>query len=84
MIVCSWLFPNGHFSIQRLRELSERVGKHRLVVDLSCRKRRLVDCPSGDNNHSGDVANNNANNVGWIVAMDKWRQLTDMHLSQGT
>ncbi|KAK0526410.1 Enzyme that catalyzes the fourth step in the histidine pathway [Tilletia horrida] len=39
VIVTSYLFPDCKFSEERLRELSERVGKHRLVVDVSCRRR---------------------------------------------
>ena len=39
VIVTSWLFPGGQFSEKRLAELSYRIGAHRLVVDLSCRRR---------------------------------------------
>ncbi|KAI8318973.1 Phosphoribosylformimino-5-aminoimidazole carboxamide ribotide isomerase [Martensiomyces pterosporus] len=39
VIVTSWLFPDAEFSMERLRKMSETVGRDRLVVDLSCRKR---------------------------------------------
>nr|BBI93157.1 actin [Moesziomyces antarcticus] len=39
VIVTSWLFPSCEFSLSRLEELSQRVGRERLVVDVSCRKR---------------------------------------------
>jgi len=39
VIVTSWLFPNGKFSLDNLQRLSKTVGRDRLVVDLSCRKR---------------------------------------------
>ncbi|KAI5790197.1 hypothetical protein EDC01DRAFT_118339 [Geopyxis carbonaria] len=40
VIVTSWLFPGGVFSMPRLREVIEAVGgKERVVVDLSCRRR---------------------------------------------
>eukprot|EP00124_Ichthyophonus_hoferi_P003489 Ihof_evm4s304 gene=Ihof_evmTU4s304 len=39
VIVTSWLFPDGHFSLVRLQELSDLVGPHRLVIDLSCRQK---------------------------------------------
>lgn len=39
MIVTSYLFPDGRFSLERLRDLGEKVGKEKLVVDISCRKR---------------------------------------------
>jgi hypothetical protein len=34
VIVTSFLFPEMKFSLGRLRELTERVGKERLVVDV--------------------------------------------------
>lgn len=39
VIVTSYLFPQCKFSLERLQDLSARVGKANLVVDLSCRKR---------------------------------------------
>ncbi|AMD20659.1 HDL085Cp [Eremothecium sinecaudum] len=39
VIVTSWLFDKvGSFQIDRLKAISERCGKDRLVVDLSCRR----------------------------------------------
>ncbi|KAK6353518.1 Enzyme that catalyzes the fourth step in the histidine pathway [Orbilia brochopaga] len=39
VIVTSYLFQDGKFSLERLQELSELVGKDKLVVDVSCRRR---------------------------------------------
>ncbi|KAJ7638811.1 Phosphoribosylformimino-5-aminoimidazole carboxamide ribotide isomerase [Roridomyces roridus] len=39
VIVTSYLFPDAKFSLERLEALSSEVGKERLVVDVSCRKR---------------------------------------------
>ncbi|TDL29893.1 Phosphoribosylformimino-5-aminoimidazole carboxamide ribotide isomerase [Rickenella mellea] len=39
VIVTSFLFPSGRFSLERLKGLADVVGKDRLVVDMSCRKR---------------------------------------------
>ncbi|KAG9067951.1 Enzyme that catalyzes the fourth step in the histidine pathway [Linnemannia hyalina] len=39
VIVTSYLFPGAKFSLERLQAISEAVGKDRLVVDVSCRKR---------------------------------------------
>lgn len=39
VIVTSWLFPSCRFSLNRLKELSNKVGKENLVVDVSCRKK---------------------------------------------
>lgn len=34
VIVTSYLFPHAKFSLERLQDLSQRVGKDRLVVDV--------------------------------------------------
>lgn len=39
VVVTSWLFPGGRFDMGRLREVVGAVGRERVVVDLSCRRR---------------------------------------------
>jgi phosphoribosylformimino-5-aminoimidazole carboxamide ribotide isomerase len=39
VIVTSWAFQGGKVDWERLRELVQTIGKERLVLDLSCRKR---------------------------------------------
>ncbi|KAF6172041.1 hypothetical protein GIB67_029459 [Kingdonia uniflora] len=39
VIVTSYVFNNGHMDLERLRDLVRLVGKQRLVLDLSCRKK---------------------------------------------
>lgn len=39
VIVTSWVFQNGALDEERLRALVKSVGKARLVLDLSCRRR---------------------------------------------
>lgn len=39
VIVTSWVFRDGHMDETRLAELVKQIGKERLVLDLSCRKR---------------------------------------------
>lgn len=39
VIVTSYLFPQCKFSLERLQDLNAQVGKQRLVVDVSCRKK---------------------------------------------
>ncbi|KAK9897512.1 Phosphoribosylformimino-5-aminoimidazole carboxamide ribotide isomerase [Cystobasidium minutum MCA 4210] len=60
VIVTSYLFPGAKFSLERLQDLAKRIGKDRLVVDVSCRRR-------------GDK---------WVVAMNRWQDLTDMEVNQ--
>ncbi|KAF7794541.1 hypothetical protein EIP86_005675 [Pleurotus ostreatoroseus] len=37
--VTSYLFPDAKFSLERLQKLASMVGKDKLVVDVSCRRR---------------------------------------------
>jgi phosphoribosylformimino-5-aminoimidazole carboxamide ribotide isomerase len=39
VIVTSWLFRGGSLDWNRLEELNKAIGRDRLVIDLSCRKR---------------------------------------------
>lgn len=39
VIITSWVFREGRLDWERLRELISKIGKERLVLDLSCRKR---------------------------------------------
>jgi phosphoribosylformimino-5-aminoimidazole carboxamide ribotide isomerase len=39
VIVTSWVFRAGRLEWERLAELVRRIGRERLVLDLSCRKR---------------------------------------------
>ena len=41
VIVTSWVFRNGMLDAERLAELVKLIGKDRLVLDLSCRRRGL-------------------------------------------
>ena len=61
MIVTSYLFPDGKFALDRLEGLEKKVGKEKLIVDISCRRRE----------------------DGWVVAMNGWKTLTDMWVTQG-
>lgn len=67
VIITSWLFPNKELDWDRLKEISQSVGKEHLVVDVSC-KRVL----NKDNN----------NEITWVVAMNKWQTLTNTILSK--
>lgn len=40
VIVTSWLFEDNLFSESRVKKLAEIVGKDKLVIDLSCRRKK--------------------------------------------
>ena len=67
IIVTSFVFRNGAIDYERLQQLVDIVGKERLVLDLSCRRRpedvdasttTLEDCP-------------------YYVVTDKWQKFTN-------
>lgn len=39
VIVTSWVFREGHLDENRLSQLVQKIGRERLVLDLSCRRR---------------------------------------------
>ncbi len=39
VIVTSWIFPEGQLDLSRLAQLSSSIGKSKLVLDLSCRRK---------------------------------------------
>jgi phosphoribosylformimino-5-aminoimidazole carboxamide ribotide isomerase len=39
VIVTSWVFHSGQLDLERLRSLVREIGRERLVLDLSCRRR---------------------------------------------
>lgn len=39
VIVTSWIFREGRLEVERLRSLAAQIGKERLVLDVSCRRR---------------------------------------------
>ena len=39
VIVTSWVFHGGHLDSERLKDLVRKIGRERLVLDLSCRLR---------------------------------------------
>jgi phosphoribosylformimino-5-aminoimidazole carboxamide ribotide isomerase len=45
VIVTSYVFRDGEVDLVRLKELVDLVGKERIVIDLSCRKK--PDNPQG-------------------------------------
>lgn len=65
VIVTSWLFPAARFSPERLLALEKVVERERLVVDLSCRR----------------VAREAGSRPAWVVAMNRWQDLTDLAIT---
>ena len=67
VIVTSYVFRDGAVDFDRLQELVDTVGRDRLVLDLSCRRR-----PGAEVQGS----------AGFFVVTDRWQKFTDFELTQ--
>ena len=68
IIVTSYVFKDGQIRMDRIRDLSNKIGKHHLVLDLSCRKKPSID--------GSDSA--------YYIVTDRWQKYTDVPLCEQT
>jgi hypothetical protein len=78
VIVTSYLFPDGNFSLKRLQTISSLIGKNKLVVDV----RHVVPLTLGASG-SHDQLSCRRRGDGWFVAMNKWQDITTMEVNKG-
>ena len=81
VIVTSWVFREGRVDWARLDELVKAVGKNRLVLDLSCRKR--VQSPKskvqGGATSSADFGHGTLDmGLQYFVVTDRWQKFTEL------
>lgn len=70
VIVTSWLFDGqGHLLTDRLRLLRTRIGRQRIVIDLSCRRT------------GGETDGGGTGRPTWRVAMNRWQTLTEIEIT---
>jgi phosphoribosylformimino-5-aminoimidazole carboxamide ribotide isomerase len=82
VIVTSWVFREGRLDWPRLGRLVETVGKNRLVLDLSCRKRDEWRVTSdGNSRHPSPVT---CHPPDYFVVTDRWQKFTELKISQET
>jgi phosphoribosylformimino-5-aminoimidazole carboxamide ribotide isomerase len=81
VIVTSWVFRDGRVDAERLAELVKVVGKERLVLDLSCRRKPLTRPLATLSPSAGesDVVRGD-----YFVVTDRWQKFTDVTLSAET
>jgi len=82
VIVTSWVFREGRVDWERMGELVRAVGKDRLVLDLSCRKRdtRQV-AGDGNSRHPSPVTRHSSD---YFVVTDRWQKFTDTAITPET
>jgi phosphoribosylformimino-5-aminoimidazole carboxamide ribotide isomerase len=69
VIVTSYVFRDGQLDDQRLAQMVDAVGRERLVLDLSCR-RRNPDAGKGDDTY-------------WVVT-DRWQRFSELAITRAT
>ncbi len=74
VIVTSFVFRDGQVDMDRLKKLVELVGKEKLVLDLSCRKKPKRN--QQDNDEDDDDA--------YYVVTDRWQKYTDVAVNRET
>jgi phosphoribosylformimino-5-aminoimidazole carboxamide ribotide isomerase len=80
VIVTSWVFRGGQMDETRLAELVKTVGRERLVLDLSCRKRVHSPQPTVPSPRSV----NESESSEYFVVTDRWQKFTDLKISRET
>ena len=84
VIVTSYVFKNGRVDMKRLEKLRNAVGKERLVLDLSCRRRHD---PAGktDENKAGrsysKLIGETEARGDYFIVTDRWQKYTDVPLT---
>jgi len=73
VVVTSYVFKNGQINMEHLQKLVNIVGKDKLVLDLSCRRRPK----------DGDSASNDSDNSYYVVT-DQWQKFTDVKVDADT
>ncbi|MGD0743994.1 MAG: phosphoribosylformimino-5-aminoimidazole carboxamide ribotide isomerase [Verrucomicrobiota bacterium] len=78
VIVTSWVFREGRVDWERLGELVKTVGKNRLVLDLSCRKKTVAFGlrPKPSSHRLDTTAASN-----YFVVTDRWQKFTEQALN---
>ena len=87
VIVTSWVFREGRVDWARLEELVAAIGKDKLVLDLSCRKKvqspkpkaQSQPTPRADFGHGTlDIGHS------YFVVTDRWQKFTELEVNAAT
>jgi len=81
VIVTSWVFREGRVDWERLNELVKAIGKDRLVLDLSCRKKTVAfGLRPNPSSHRLDttIASD------YFVVTDRWQKFTEVAITPET
>ncbi len=81
VIVTSWVFREGRVDWARLDELVKTIGKEKLVLDLSCRKRNVAFglWPNQSSQRLDATTDSD-----YFVVTDRWQKFTDLEVNAAT
>jgi phosphoribosylformimino-5-aminoimidazole carboxamide ribotide isomerase len=86
VIVTSWIFREGRVDWERLGELVKTVGKDRLVLDLSCRKK--IQSPKSTRLHCAsprqEVQSPKLWQSDYFVVTNRWQKFTESAITPET
>ncbi len=83
VIVTSWVFREGRVDWARLEELVAAIGKDRLVLDLSCRKKNVASGLRPDqSSHRLDTTTKTDSK--YFVVTDRWQKFTELEVNAAT
>lgn len=84
IIVTSWVFREGTVDRERLHELVKIVGRSRLVLDLSCRKKVAGRGSGAESRKSAGSLDARPSTHDYFVVTDRWEKFTDFVISRET
>ena len=84
VIVTSWVFREGRLDWGRLDELVKAVGRNRLVLDLSCRKKVESRESRVENQKSTAFPDAQPSTFDHFVVTDRWQKFTQLAISSET
>lgn len=69
VIVTSFVFKDGQIHMERLKNITKKIGRRHLVLDLSCRKKKEADGTLSDD---------------YYIVTDRWQKFTDVPINEQT
>jgi len=84
VIVTSWVFREGRVDWARLDELVKTIGRNRLVLDLSCRKKAESREPRAESRKGTESLDPRPSTLDYFVVTDRWQKFTEVIISPET
>jgi phosphoribosylformimino-5-aminoimidazole carboxamide ribotide isomerase len=84
VIVTSWVFREGRVDWERLGELVKTIGKNRLVLDLSCRKKAESREPRAESKKGTEPLDRRPSPLDYFVVTDRWQKFTEVTVTLET